>query len=345
MNITITVEALQVRDVETVLRLARVSGLYTPTQLGVIAERCAGFLRGQREDDYEVMVIRVDATARGFVIFRKRSLTEAAFEIGQIGGSESGQIAHLLETLRHETLKRNGRLIFAELPDRPEWQFIHEALQRAGYAVAGQTPHLYAPGAGTRHYALHLSEDERGSSPTPGLPPAHPTTRASHPTGATTLSVVPTTSAHRAAILDMTTNTSVFVEEDHVVVEELLELYLNRGPAEGYYFLSCLAGEVVVAYVCYGPRPSTSGAYDLYWICADPRRRQQGAGRRLMAAVEAHVLERGGYLVLLETSDTTVFAPTRAFYEALGYARVVHIERFYSESDGLVVYAKYLRPV
>jgi ribosomal protein S18 acetylase RimI-like enzyme len=115
--------------------------------------------------------------------------------------------------------------------------------------------------------------------------------------------------------------------------------------SEDTIFFSCLDGDDVVAYTCFGPRASTIGTYDLYWICTDTRRRQQGAGRRLMAEVETQVLERDGYLVVLETSDTPAFTPTRKFYEALGYARIVHIERFYSDTDGLVVYAKYLRSV
>ena len=343
MAIPITPDTLRSSEVESVLRLARASELYTAPQLDLIEARCAGFAGGQRADDYEVIVSRGGETVWGFLIFRKRSLTEAAFEIGQIGGRDLSQIADLLATLRQETLKRNGKLIFAELPDQSTWQPILDTLPTAGYHLAGQTPHLYAPGSGTRHYALYLKHAEPSQSP--ALAPAPPTDSASHPVAAAALSVVPTTREQRFAILDMTANTPVFVEEDRGVVQELLDLYLNRGPAEGYRFLSCLAGEAVAAYACYGPRPSTVGAYDLYWICTDARRRQQGAGRRLMAAIEAQVLEWGGYLVLLETSDTPTFMPTRKFYEALGYTRIVHIEQFYSDTDGLVVYAKYLRPV
>ncbi len=339
MNPTQTSDALRSSDVEAVLKLAQATGLYTPAQLALIEERCTAFVRDRRVDDYEVIVRREHETAQGFLIFRKRSLTDAAFEIGQVGGRDLGQIAHLLEALREEVLKREGKLIFAELPDQPGWQPILDTLQNAGYRLAGQTPHVYAPGSGTKHYVLHLNHVRQSQWPATRPPP--PAINASHLTAAT-LSVVPTTSAHGFAIRDMTASTSVFLEEDRAIVEELLDLYLDKGIAEGYFFLSCLSGEDVAAYACYGPRPSTAGTYDLYWICTDARR-QQGAGRSLMNAIEAQVLERGGYLVLLETSDTPAFAPTRKFYEALGYTRVVHIEQFYSEADGLAVYAKYLR--
>jgi len=330
-------------EVQPVLQLAQVSGLYTPAQLELIRERCAGFVGGRPVDGYEVLVSQSGAEVEGFLIFRKRTLTEAAFEISQLGSKDLGQLAYLLNVLQSEVHKRAGKLIFAELPDLPSWQPVLEVLQNAGYRLAGETPHLYAPGSGTKHYALHL---DGSSQSQPSLPPAASGAHAAgspQSASASALVVVPTTRDHRSAILEITATTPVFGKDDQEIVAELLDLYLEKGLAEGYYFLSCLDGDEVVAYTCFGPRPSTVGAYDLYWICTDTRRRQQGAGRRLMAEVEAQVLERGGYLVVLETSDTPAFESTRKFYEALGYERVVHIERFYSDGEGLVVFAKYLR--
>ena len=336
---------LQQTEVQPVLHLAQASGLYTPAQLELIRERCAGFASGQRVDDYEVLVSRSGAEVEGFLIFRKRTLTEAAFEISQLGSKDLSRLARLLNALQFEVRERAGKLIFVELPDLPAWQPTLDTLQNAGYRLAGETPHLYAPGSGTKHYTLHLD----GSSQRQPLPPprASNTQVAGSPQSASapTLAVVPTTRDHRSAILEITATTPVFGKDDQEIVEELLDLYLAKGLAEGYYFLSCLDANEVVAYTCFGPRPSTTGAYDLYWICTDTRRRQQGAGRRLMAEVEAQALERGGYLVALETSDTPAFTATRKFYETLGYTRIVHIEQFYSDTDGLVVYAKYLRRV
>jgi len=338
------VKRLQQTEVQPVLHLAQASGLYTPAQLELIHERCAGFVGGQRVDGYEGLVSRSGVEVEGFLIFRKRTLTEAAFEISQLGSKDLSRLAHLLNALQSEARERAGKLIFAELPDLPAWQPVLDALRNAGYRLAGETPHLYAPGSGTKHYALHLD----GSSQSQPWPPPRASNIqvAGSPQSASapTLAVVPTTRDHRSAILEITATTPVFGKDNQEIVAELLDLYLEKGLAEGYYFLSCLDGDEVVAYTCFGPRPSTTSAYDLYWICTDTRRRQQGAGRRLMAEVEAQVLERGGYLVVLETSDIPAFEPTRKFYEALGYERIVHIERFYSDADGLVVFAKYLRP-
>jgi ribosomal protein S18 acetylase RimI-like enzyme len=333
---------LKPEDLPALRRLAHASGLYSPAQLDWIAQRGLGFANGQRVDDYEAWVSRAEAGVNGFLVFRKRALTEAAFEIGQLGGDRPA-ITELLAALQSEIIGRGGKLIFAELPDGPHWEPIFDELRGAGYRLAGSTPHLYAPGAGARHYALHLDRAAPGPTVLPDPDPAHAAT-PSRPL-APTLPVIATPPEHRAAILEMAASTTLFTKEDREVVQELLEAYLLAGPEGDYRFLSCVAGEALVAFACYGPRASTSGAYDLYWICADARRRQQGAGRSLMAAIEAEVLRQGGYLMLLETLDSSEFTPARKFYEALGYRRLVHIARFYSEREGMVLYARHLRPV
>jgi GNAT superfamily N-acetyltransferase len=339
------VDALKPNEIQPTLDLAQATGLYTPAQLELIRDRCTGFANGKRVDDYEVLVSRRGAKVEGFLIFRKRTLTEAAFEISHLGSYDPSQIAPLLNTLKAEVRNRAGKLIFAELPDLAPWWPILALLQNAGYSLAGETPDLYAPGSGTKHYALHLDGSSQSQPQPPPLASNTQIAGSSQPSSTIAPSVVPTTRDHRSAILEITATTSVFGKDDQQIVQELLDLYLGKGLSEGYYFLSCLDGNDVIAYTCFGPRPSTIGTYDLYWICTDTRRRQHGAGRKLMAEVEAQVLERGGYLVVLETSDTLAFTPTRKFYEALGYARIVHIVRFYSDTDGLVVFAKYLRPV
>jgi len=203
-------DTLSTAEIQPLLQLAQATGLYTPAQFELIRERCVGFVNGQRADDYEVLVSRKDEVLSGFLIFRKRSLTRAAFEIGQIGSTDPGQIARLLEALRQEVLHRSGKLIFAELPDLPQWQPIHTTLQDTSYFVAGETPHVYAPGSGTRHYVLHLDRVTPEQTRMPVAVIHQPATPPAQPSTLTTVSVVPTVEAHRPAILEITATTSVF---------------------------------------------------------------------------------------------------------------------------------------
>jgi D-alanine-D-alanine ligase len=159
------------------------------------------------------------------------------------------------------------------------------------------------------------------------------------------LDVTPSVAEERGSILEAAALTDLFSPEEVETVAELLDDYLKNGAQSPYIFLSCKQDGQLVGFACYGHRDSTAGTYDLYWICTHPRHRRTGAGRRLMAEVEFRVLERGGYLVVLETSDNEAYRPTRDFYDAIGYNRVLHIPNFYKPDDGMVVYVKYLRPV
>ena len=74
----------------------------------------------------------------------------------------------------------------------------------------------------------------------------------------------------------------------------------------------------------------------------DPKARGRGIGRALLSRVEAEVQARAGRLLLIETSSTPDYAPTRCFYEACGYPCIATVEDFYAPGDGLVMFAKRL---
>jgi len=60
----------------------------------------------------------------------------------------------------------------------------------------------------------------------------------------------------------------------------------------------------------------------------------------LMQAAENHIAARGGYWIVVETSDTPMYAPARRFYEGCGYQRAAALPDFYRDGDGLVIYAR-----
>jgi D-alanine-D-alanine ligase len=104
-------------------------------------------------------------------------------------------------------------------------------------------------------------------------------------------------------IQSITSSTIVFSNEEVVCVMELWEDYLQRGPqVSGYYFVVERDGNRVRGYACYGPRSLTEGTYDLYWIAVDPQYRRVGIGRLLLDWVEQDIRQKGGRLVVVETS-------------------------------------------
>ncbi|MBU2610373.1 MAG: GNAT family N-acetyltransferase, partial [Chloroflexi bacterium] len=93
---------------------------------------------------------------------------------------------------------------------------------------------------------------------------------------------------------------------------------------------------------CYGQRPLTQGAYDLYWIAVDKNHHRQGIGEILLDEAEKQVKARGGRLLIAETAGKPAFESTQRFYLRSGYELEARIRDFYSPGDDLVVFTKRL---
>ncbi|MDH7486785.1 MAG: GNAT family N-acetyltransferase [Anaerolineae bacterium] len=146
------------------------------------------------------------------------------------------------------------------------------------------------------------------------------------------------------AIGNLTAAAGVFKPVEIACVEELWNAYRQQGEASGYVFLVYREGERVLGYACFGPHPLTEGTFDLYWIAVDPETRGQGIARALMERVEDEVRQRGGRLLVVETSSTPDYVPARRFYESCGYGQEALIHDFYAPGDDLVIYTRRLSP-
>lgn len=105
-------------------------------------------------------------------------------------------------------------------------------------------------------------------------------------------------------------------------------------------FLVSREDDHILGYACFGPHALTEGAYDLYWIAVDPAAQGRGIGRALIAQVETEVLNRKGYLLLIETSSTPAYAAARHLYQSSGYHCESTIHDFYGRGDHLQVFVK-----
>ncbi len=140
-----------------------------------------------------------------------------------------------------------------------------------------------------------------------------------------------------------------FSPEESALAVELVRERLARGQASGYLFLfaepsggGAPGGAGPLGYSCFGPIPCTQASFDLYWIAVHRDARGGGLGRLLLSASEERIRELRGLRVYAETSSREQYAPTRAFYEHLGYRREATLEDFYAPGEGKVVYVKVL---
>jgi D-alanine-D-alanine ligase len=138
-------------------------------------------------------------------------------------------------------------------------------------------------------------------------------------------------------------NILMFTPDEVACVNELWVEYLRDGSAnDGYAFLAARQGEQVLGFACFGHRPLTESTYDLYWIAVDQRLHQQGIGSAILHQVESDIRQRGGRLLIVETSGDEEYVPTRRFYERQGYQIEANICDFYKPGVSLVIYSKRL---
>ena len=93
----------------------------------------------------------------------------------------------------------------------------------------------------------------------------------------------------------------------------------------------------LLGYACFGPTPATVGTYDLYWLAVDPAAQGRGAGRALVRWVEQELGQRGGRLLVVETSSRPDYTHTREFYARGGYAEAARVRDFYAPADDRII--------
>jgi ribosomal protein S18 acetylase RimI-like enzyme len=132
-----------------------------------------------------------------------------------------------------------------------------------------------------------------------------------------------------------------FDQEEVACVGELWLEFMQKGAdASGYYFLVDEIEQTIAGFACYGPRPLTYGAYDLYWIAVNPQFRRRGIGAALLEAVAVEIKKLGGRLMLAETSGSAGYAGTRQFYRDAGFKAEAMVKDFYQDGDDLVMFTR-----
>jgi D-alanine-D-alanine ligase len=146
----------------------------------------------------------------------------------------------------------------------------------------------------------------------------------------------------RQTVRSILESSGFFYPAEVDVAVELVAERLAKGEASGYFFLFAEGPQGTAGYACFGPIACTQTSYDLYWIGVRQDQRRRGLGRRLLAASEEAIRQKGGRRVYVETSSRDLYEPTRQFYLRCGYRVEAVLEEFYGPGDGKVVFVKVL---
>ena len=144
----------------------------------------------------------------------------------------------------------------------------------------------------------------------------------------------------REKIIKILNETNMFTEEEINVAIEVIDDFLARQEESGYEIYSAVDDEdASIGYICFGKRPLTQGTYDVYWIAVDPSLQGNGIGKKLMKFAEQKIKEKGGNLILVETSSQEKYLKTRLFYKACGYEEIARIRDFYKKGDAFIIFS------
>ncbi len=143
----------------------------------------------------------------------------------------------------------------------------------------------------------------------------------------------------RPAIEALLRASANFTADEVATALEVIDEALAGDPD---YIVTVLETEIgeVGGYECHGPTPLTIGTFDLYWIAVDPRAQKRGYGRILLRGAEDDTRNRGGRLLLIETSSQASYDATIRFYKRAGYRLEARIQDFYKPGDDKLIVAK-----
>lgn len=119
-----------------------------------------------------------------------------------------------------------------------------------------------------------------------------------------------------------------------------------RGDLDGHQWLVATTHEDGVMAAAYlAPEPFADRLWNLYFIAVQPTQHGRGTGTALLTHVESLLRDAGeatARVLIVETSSTDQYAPTRAFYLARGFDQEAQIRDFYGPGDDKVVFWKKL---
>ena len=145
-----------------------------------------------------------------------------------------------------------------------------------------------------------------------------------------------------ARVRGLVAATGMFNAAEIEVAASLVSERLAKGAASDCHFLFAERGGELAGFACYGPIAGTQDSFDLYWIAVAPSEQGRGLGADLYARAEAEMGAAQAKHIYVETSCSDRYAPTRGFYQRLGFAEQARLPDFYAPGDGKVIYVKTL---
>lgn len=147
----------------------------------------------------------------------------------------------------------------------------------------------------------------------------------------------PAQQADIPAIKSVTKDADLFPSN---MLEDMIAGYIGQTNRD-IWFVS-VADRQVVGFGFCEPERMTSGTWNLLAIGILTSYRRRGIGKSMMGYLENRLRLDRQRILIVETMGTPEFRQTRAFYNAIGYAKEARIREFYEAGADKIVYWKHL---
>jgi ribosomal protein S18 acetylase RimI-like enzyme len=125
------------------------------------------------------------------------------------------------------------------------------------------------------------------------------------------------------------------------MLPDMLSGFLSDGESEDLW-LTAEVGQKAVGF-CYAvPEKLADGTWNMLAIAVLPSQQGGGLGSAITLKLEDTLRERGGRILIADTSGTEQFMRTRKFYTNCGYREESRIRDFWATGDDKVTFRKAL---
>lgn len=152
----------------------------------------------------------------------------------------------------------------------------------------------------------------------------------------------PTVAEETNSLVALAEETGFFKQLEIKALREVLTDYFASNRDQGHCCVTLEKGGFPLGFAYFAPAAMTRGTWHLWWIAVARQYQRCGWGSLLLRHVEEAIRVAAGRHLLVETSSTDVYAPTRQFYLRHGYTVVACVPDYYSAGDDLVIFRKIL---
>lgn len=125
------------------------------------------------------------------------------------------------------------------------------------------------------------------------------------------------------------------------MLSEMVSGFLSDEDSEDVW-LTCESDSTAIGFCYAAPEQLTEGTWNMLAIAVLPSNQGDGAGSAIVRGLESSLREKGGRVLIAETSGSDAFAQTREFYRKNGYVEEARIRDFWARGDDKIVFWKAL---